>query len=241
MFRLSQKPVRAGSMAPMAGERILVVDDDAALSEMLGLALGSFGYDTVHCARGDRAFAAFREHRPDLVLVDVMLPGLSGTTVCRQIREASQVPVVMLTAKGDTEDIVRGLDGGADDYVVKPFKVAELVARVRAHLRARREDAPDVIELGALSIDITGHEVRRHGEVIALTPLEFELLATLARRPWRVFTREELLHDIWGYQYTSDTRLVNVHVQRLRAKIEPDPEQPRYVLTVRGVGYRAGG
>lgn len=225
----------------MAGERILVVDDDAALSEMLGLALGSFGYDTVHCARGDRAFAAFREHRPDLVLVDVMLPGLSGTTVCRQIREASQVPVVMLTAKGDTEDIVRGLDGGADDYVVKPFKVAELVARVRAHLRSRREEALDVIELGELTIDVTGHQVRRSGELVALTPLEFDLLSTLARRPWRVFTREELLNDIWGYQYTSDTRLVNVHVQRLRAKIEPDPDQPRYVITVRGVGYRAGG
>lgn len=224
----------------MSGEKILVVDDDTALSEMLGLALQRWGYSTVHCDRGDRAFAAFREHRPDLVLMDVMLPGLSGTMVCHQIRQSSGVPVLMLTAKGDTADVVHGLDVGADDYVVKPFKVAELLARVRAHLRPRPKDPNDVVTVRDITIDVTGHEVRRGDDLISLTPLEFDLLTTLARKPWRVFTREELLADIWGYQYTTDTRLVNVHVQRLRAKVEADPENPTYVVTVRGVGYRAG-
>jgi two-component system, OmpR family, response regulator MtrA len=224
----------------MAGEKILVVDDDKALSEMLGLALQRWGYTTVHCDRGDRAFAAFREHRPDLVLMDVMLPGLSGTMVTHQIRQASGVPVLMLTAKGDTADVVHGLDCGADDYVVKPFKVAELIARVRANLRPRPQDDNEVVRIKDIAIDVTAHEVHRGGQLISLTPLEFDLLTALGRKPWRVFTREELLADIWGYQYTTDTRLVNVHVQRLRAKIELDPDNPTYVGTVRGVGYRAG-
>jgi two-component system response regulator MtrA len=225
----------------MGTEKILVVDDDTSLSEMLGLSLRRWGYRTEHCERGDKAFAAFRHYEPDLVLLDLMLPGLSGITVCNQIRAASSVPIIMLTAKGDTADVVNGLESGADDYIVKPFKVAELVARVRAQLRQRSDAAADRISLGDLTIDLSAHQVSRGEEIISLTPLEFDLLAKLARRPWRAFTREELLSEVWGYQHTSDTRLVNVHVQRLRAKIEPDPEQPTHVLTVRGVGYRAGG
>ncbi|MCB0916603.1 MAG: response regulator transcription factor [Actinobacteria bacterium] len=225
----------------MTGEKILVVDDDTALSEMLGLSLRRWGYLTAHCARGDSAYAAFRRESPDLVLLDLMLPGLSGITVCNQIRAESAVPIIMLTAKGDTSDVVHGLEMGADDYIVKPFKVAELVARVRAQLRPRTVEAVERLQLGDLTIDVSAHQVMRNGDTIGLTPLEFDLLVLLARRPWRAFTREELLSEVWGYQHTTDTRLVNVHVQRLRSKVEPDPESPTLVLTVRGVGYRAGG
>jgi two-component system response regulator MtrA len=228
-------------MTGMVAEKILVVDDDTALLEMLGLSLRRWGYRTAHCERGDRAFAAFRREAPDLVLLDLMLPGLSGLTVCTQIRGESAVPIIMLTARGDTADVVNGLEIGADDYIVKPFKVAELVARVRAQLRPRSDVAVERLLLGDLVIDVSAHRVTRDGDVIALTPLEFDLLAMLARRPWKAFTREELLTEVWGYRHTADTRLVNVHVQRLRSKVEPDPEQPRYVVTVRGVGYRAGG
>jgi two-component system response regulator MtrA len=170
-----------------------------------------------------------------------MLPGKGGIDVCREIRAESGVPIVMLTAKGDTVDVVVGLESGADDYVVKPFKPKELVARIRA--RVRRNDAPgaDALTVGPLSIDVAGHSVTRDGEKINLTPLEFDLLVCLARKPWQVFTREVLLEQVWGYRHAADTRLVNVHVQRLRSKVETDPENPEIVLTVRGVGYKAGG
>jgi two-component system response regulator MtrA len=169
-----------------------------------------------------------------------MLPGRDGIDVCREIRAESGVPIIMLTAKNDTVDVVLGLESGADDYVVKPFKPKELVARIRARMRRFDEPAPEVLEIGDLSIDVAGHTVRRGGETINLTPLEFDLLACLARKPWQVFTREVLLDQVWGYRHAADTRLVNVHVQRLRAKVETDPERPEIVLTVRGVGYKAG-
>jgi two-component system response regulator MtrA len=146
----------------------------------------------------------------------------------------------MLTAKTDTVDVVLGLESGADDYVVKPFKPKELVARVRARLRRIDEPAPEALEVGDLTIDVAGHSVRRDGQVIPLTPLEFDLLVALARKPWQVFTREVLLEQVWGYRHAADTRLVNVHVQRLRSKVERDPERPEIVVTVRGVGYKAG-
>ena len=170
-----------------------------------------------------------------------MLPGMDGFDVCRAIRRVSDAPIVMLTARSDTSDVVTGLEAGADDYVPKPFKPKELVARVRARLRGREDSQADEgLTLQDLSIDVSGHIVKREGRVIALTPLEFDLLVTLARSPWKVFSREELLEQVWGYRHAADTRLVNVHVQRLRSKIERDPERPELVVTVRGVGYRAG-
>ena len=217
--------------------RILVVDDDVALAEMIGIVLQNEGYDVVFCADGSAALAQFQEHNPDLVLLDVMLPGMDGFDVCRAIRRVSDAPIVMLTARSDTSDVVTG----ADDYVPKPFKPKELVARVRARLRGREDSQADEgLSLQDLSIDVAGHIVKREGRVIALTPLEFDLLVTLARSPWKVFSREELLEQVWGYRHAADTRLVNVHVQRLRSKIERDPERPELVVTVRGVGYRAG-
>jgi two-component system response regulator MtrA len=220
--------------------RVLVVDDDTALAEMLGIVLRGEGFDPVHCADGESAIAVFRESRPDLVLLDVMLPGLDGIEVCRRIRAESGVPIVMLTAKTDTVDVVVGLESGADDYVVKPFKPKELVARVRARLRGSADVGPERLQIGDLVIDVAGHTVCRDDQSISLTPLEFELLVALARKPWQVFSREVLLEQVWGYRHAGDTRLVNVHVQRLRSKVERDPERPEVVVTVRGVGYKAG-
>jgi two-component system, OmpR family, response regulator MtrA len=220
--------------------RVLVVDDDASLAEMLMIVLRQEGFEGRICARGDLALDAFRDFRPDLVLLDVMLPGKDGIDVCKEIRAESGVPIVMLTAKGDTVDVVVGLETGADDYVVKPFKPKELVARIRA--RVRRFDATEheALTIGDLNIDVAGHSVTRDGKQINLTPLEFDLLVCLARKPWQVFTREVLLEQVWGYRHAADTRLVNVHVQRLRSKVEHDPENPEIVVTVRGVGYKAG-
>ncbi len=220
--------------------RILVVDDDTALAEMLGIVLRSEGFEPHFAADGSQALEAFRSLRPDLVLLDLMLPGVDGIQVCTSIRQESGVPIIMLTAKSDTEDVVRGLESGADDYVVKPFDPKELVARVRTRLRPTPAAATDTLRVGDVTIDVAGHEVRRGETKINLTPLEFELLLALAMRPQQVFTREMLLEQVWGYHYKADTRLVNVHVQRLRAKVEEDPDNPRIITTVRGVGYRAG-
>ena len=220
--------------------RILVVDDDASLAEMLTIVLRQEGFDSRMVTRGDLAMDEFRDYRPDLVLLDLMLPGKGGIDGCTEIRVESGVPIVMLTAKGDTVDVVVGLESGADDYVVKPFKPKELVARIRA--RVRRYDPPvqESLNIGDLSIDVAGHAVTRQSVPISLTPLEFDLLVCLARKPWQVFTREVLLEQVWGYRHAADTRLVNVHVQRLRSKVEHDPENPEIVVTVRGVGYKAG-
>jgi two-component system response regulator MtrA len=223
--------------------RVLVVDDDPALAEMLGIVLRGEGFEPAFVSDGDAALGAFRREKPDVVLLDLMLPGTDGIEVCRQIRAESGVPIVMLTAKGDTIDVVLGLESGADDYVVKPFKPKELVARVRARLRTH-DGEPESLTIGPaddpVTIDVPGHSGTRDGRAIALTPLEFDLLLALARRPKTVFTREVLLEQVWGYRHAADTRLVNVHVQRLRAKVERDPEHPSVVLTVRGVGYKAG-
>jgi two-component system response regulator MtrA len=220
--------------------RVLVVDDDAALAEMLGIVLRGEGFEPTFVSDGDKAMDVFRDTRPDLVLLDLMLPGTDGIDVCRQIRTESGIPIVMLTAKTDTVDVVLGLESGADDYIVKPFKSKELVARIRARLRRTDEPAPEMLQIGDISIDVAGHSVKRDAEALNLTPLEFDLLVALARKPRQVFTREVLLEQVWGYRHAADTRLVNVHVQRLRAKIEKDPERPEIVVTVRGVGYKAG-
>ena len=221
---------------------MLVVDDDAALAEMLSIVLRNEGFDPVWCGHGDKALAAFKDSKPDLVLLDLMLPGRDGVDVCRDIRAESGVPIVMLTAKTDTIDVVEGLEAGADDYVAKPFKAKELVARIKTRLRRTGSEETDVetLRIGDLAISVDGHSVKRNGSAIQLTPLEFDLLLALARRPWQVFIREVLLEQVWGYRHAADTRLVNVHVQRLRSKIERDPEHPEIVVTVRGIGYKAG-
>ncbi len=220
--------------------RILVVDDDVALSEMISIMLRGEGFDIHLAADGPDAITSLQSHNPDLILLDVMLPGMDGMDVCQKIREVSGIPIIMLTAKSDSADVVRGLEAGADDYVVKPFNPKELVARIRTRLRPTQETGLTEISIADVLIDVPSHEVRRGGERVNLTPLEFQLLLTLALRPQQVFTREELLEQVWGYRYKADTRLVNVHVQRLRSKIESDPDNPVIIETVRGVGYRSG-
>lgn len=234
--RFTGRNVTMGVMKP----RILVVDDDAALAEMLTIVLRGEGFEPFVVGDGTQALAAVREIRPDLVLLDLMLPGMNGIDVCRVLRADSGVPIVMLTAKSDTVDVVLGLESGADDYMVKPFKPKELVARVRARLRRTDDEPAELLSIGPIEIDVPAHKVTRDGNPISLTPLEFDLLVALARKPRQVFTRDVLLEQVWGYRHPADTRLVNVHVQRLRAKVELDPENPEVVLTVRGVGYKAG-
>lgn len=221
---------------------VMVVDDDQDLAEMLGIVLTGAGIDVDLVSRGDEVMEIFRNNPPDLVLLDVMLPGLDGIEVCKLIRAESMVPIVMLSAKGDTHDIVKGLEAGADDYMIKPFKhPSELVARIRTRLRRANSGLSGQLTVADLAIDLVAHQVTRGGKVIPLTRLEFDLLVALAKEPGRVFTRDALLSEVWGYHHSTDTRLVNVHVQRLRAKIEHDPERPELVVTVRGVGYKAGG
>lgn len=223
-------------MAP----KILVVDDDPAINEMLTIVLEAEGFQTSSVTDGAEAVQTFHSFGPDLILLDLMLPGMNGIDICREIRKESAVPIVMLTAKTDTVDVVLGLESGADDYITKPFKPKELVARIRARLRRTDETPADVLEVGDLTVDVPQHTVTRGNQEIQLTPLEFDLLVEMARKPSQVHSREELLESVWGYRNASDTRLVNVHVQRLRSKIEHDPENPEIILTVRGVGYKTG-
>ena len=221
---------------------VLVVEDDQDLAEMLGIVLNGAGIEVDLVSRGDEVMDVFRNNQPDVVLLDVMLPGLDGVQVCKAIREESpRVPIIFLSAKGETTDKISGLDAGADDYLVKPMEhYSELVARIRAQLRRNSRVLSGALTMGDLNIDLVEHSVTRGGKAIALTRLEFDLLVALAREPGRVFTREELLHEVWDYRHSSDTRLVNVHIQRLRAKIEHDPENPQLITTIRGVGYKSG-
>ena len=220
---------------------VMVVDDDQDLAEMLGIVLTGAGIDVDLVSRGDEVMDVFRNNPPDLVLLDVMLPGIDGIEVCKLIRAESMVPIIMLTAKGDSHDVVRGLEAGADDYMLKPFRhPSELIARIRTRLRRTNVDIAGLLTIGDLAIDVQAHQVLRAGKQISLTRLEFDLLVALAKEPGRVFTRDALLSEVWGYRHSTDTRLVNVHVQRLRSKIEHDPERPEIVVTVRGVGYKAG-
>ena len=223
--------------------RILLVEDDPSIREVVTMGLRQAGFEVEAAPDGEAGLARWREWRPDLVLLDVMLPRLDGLEVCRAIRREATTPVVMLTARGDTIDVVVGLESGADDYVRKPFEMPELIARVRAALRRRRaaedEGEAAVVRLGPLRIDTDGRTVDRDGEDVTLTRTEFDLLAELARHPGSVFTREVLLDRVWGYDYLGDSRLVDVAIGRLRAKIETDAALPELILTVRGAGYKA--
>jgi two-component system response regulator MtrA len=219
---------------------ILVVDDDPTLRETVGEALDADGFRVVSAVDGREALARFRAEAPDLVILDLMLPELSGVEVCRILRAESAVPILMLTAKSSEIDKVLGLELGADDYVVKPFSLRELSARVRALLR--RTEPPGAgsaerVELSGLVVDLAGHQLLREGEPVAMTPRTFDLLAFLLRHPGQVFSREQLLDRVWGYDYAGETRTVDVHVHWLRSVIEAEPSRPSILQTIRGVGY----
>ena len=222
--------------------RILVVDDDASLAEMIGIMLESESYTPTLCHDGAKALDAFHEVNPDLVLLDLMLPRLSGIEVCRRIRRASTVPVIMLTARDSEADTVVGLRIGADDYVTKPYSYRELLARVNAVLRRshgeEQEPAEPVLEVGRVRMDVERHEVTVDGEAVAMPPREFELLELFMRNPGRVLARGEIIDRVWGADYVGDTKTLDVHVKRIRAKIEVEPGEPKLLITVRGVGYK---
>jgi two-component system response regulator RegX3 len=221
--------------------KILVVEDEASFSEALAYVLGKEGFEVVVADTGDGAIAAFDKAGADLVLLDLMLPGLSGTEVCRQLRSRSSVPIIMLTAKDTEVDKVVGLELGADDYVTKPYSKAELIARIRAVLRRQGDvsNAPDgVITAGPVRIDTERHQVNINNELISLPLKEFELLEFLVRNSGRVLTRSQLIDRVWGSDYFGDTKTLDVHVKRLRAKIEKDPANPTYIQTIRGLGYK---
>jgi DNA-binding response OmpR family regulator len=222
------------------GTRILTVEDDERIRTAVKLALEDEGWEIHEAEDGEEALSAFSSHPADVVLIDIMLPGIDGFEVCRSIRKESDVPIVMVTARADTHDVVAGLEAGADDYLTKPFAPKELSARIRALLRrARTSDSRvDHLKFGDLEIAPDEGEVTLAGETVHLTKTEFRLLIELASNPGKVFTREVLLDRIWGYGYFGDGRLVDVHVRRLRMKVEPDPANPRHVVTVRGLGYK---
>jgi DNA-binding response OmpR family regulator len=219
--------------------RILLVEDDQRIRASLRLALEDEGYDVDEAGAGEEALERFAEQPADVVLIDLMLPGIDGFECCRQLRRTSAVPVIMVTARTDTHDVVAGLEAGADDYVTKPFVPKELAARIRALMRrARPVDEPSVLSFGDVEVRPDEGTVRRAGEEIHCTRTEFRLLCELAVNPGRVLSREQLLDRVWGYDYFGDGRLVDVHIRRLRTKIEPDPANPRHIQTVRGMGYK---
>lgn len=227
-------------------EKILVVEDDANLLETLKYNLKKESYDVVTAVDGEQAVEAARRGKPDLILLDIMLPKLSGYEVCRILRKEMTVPILMLTARADETDKIVGLEIGADDYVTKPFSMRELIARIRAMLRRTRfmesrSLEADIIQAGDIQIDIARHRASLRDTPLVLNPKEYDLLVFLARNNGLVFNRDQLLEKVWGYDYAGDTRTVDVHVRWLRQKIETDPANPRYLVTVRGTGYKLEG
>jgi len=221
--------------------KILVVEDEASFSEALAYVLGKEGFEVTVTDTGDGAIAAFDKGGADLVLLDLMLPGLSGTEVCKQLRSRSDVPIIMLTAKDTEVDKVVGLELGADDYVTKPYSKAELIARIRAVLRRQGDNSntPEgVITAGPVRIDVERHQVNINDQLVSLPLKEFELLEFLVRNSGRVLTRSQLIDRVWGSDYFGDTKTLDVHVKRLRAKIEIDPANPTFIQTIRGLGYK---
>ena len=223
--------------------QVLLVEDEPAQREVLAYNLEAEGFAVRRAENGEEAMMLIAEAAPDLIILDWMMPLMSGIEVCRQLKtrpETRAIPIIMLSARSEEVDTVRGLETGADDYIHKPFKPKELVARVRARLRRQPEERPDTVTVADLTIDVGGHRVCRGEEEISLTPIEFELLVVMATRPGQVFSREALMEKVWGYRKASDTRLVNVHIQRLRSKIEHDVDDPQIIQTVRGIGYKTG-
>jgi two-component system response regulator RegX3 len=238
MHRTTTSTDRANEPVP----RILIVEDEPSLADSVKYNLEREGYEVSIATDGRTAIEAFRRERPALVILDLMLPEVPGLDVCRAIRDESDVPIIMVTAKDSEADKVTGLELGADDYVTKPFSVRELVSRVRAHLRRAKMRVPDVTEDvvtgGPVALDVARHEVVVRGESISFPPKEFELLETLLRRKGRLLTREFLIEEIWGADYVGDTKTLDVHIKRVRRKIEPDPHHPEHLVTVRGLGYK---
>ncbi len=218
--------------------RVLLVEDDPVLSETLQYNLQRERFDVVIAENAEDALQAFNRHQPDLVILDVMLPARSGFELCRIIRQHSSVPILFLTARTAEEDRVRGFELGADDYIVKPFSTAELIARIRSILRRVQPAPRNTLQFGAVSVDLAAHKVHRDGEEVPMTPKEFALLALLATHPGKVFTRDQLLDHVWGLGTYVSPRTVDVHIRWLRSKLELDPQNPRHILTVRGSGYR---
>jgi len=222
------------------GIRILTVEDDERIRTAVHLALEDEGWQVEEAASGEEALEIFGRTQSDVVLIDIMLPGIDGFEVCRSIRRVSVVPIIMITARVDTHDVVAGLEAGADDYLTKPFAPKELSARIRALLRRSRSPEPSLESMNFDELELSPAEgaVRMDGEEIHLTRTEFQLLIELGNNVGRVLSREDLLERVWGYDYFGDGRLVDVHIRRLRTKIEPDPANPRFVVTVRGMGYK---
>jgi len=226
----------------MSNQRILIVEDDLAIAAFVQTSLEREGFETGLVKRGDRVLAQVDAHKPDLVLLDLMLPGMDGLQVCKALRSRQQyIPIIMLTAKDDDVDKIVGLEIGADDYITKPFKMREVIARIRALLRLAQhsvQSTPRILRFDTLEIDINGRTVSVGGQIVSLSPKEFDLLALLASNPRRVYGRETLLENVWGYEYMGESRTVDVHIQRLRQKIEPNPSEPRFLITVRSIGYK---
>ena len=226
----------------MSSQYVLIVEDDPAIADFVKTSLEREGFDTDWVKRGDWVLAQVDEKSPDLVLLDLMLPGMDGLQVCKALRSRPQyIPIIMLTAKDDDVDKIVGLEIGADDYITKPFKMREVIARIRALLRLAQHSThstPHILRIDSLEIDIDGRTVTLNGQIVNLSPKEFDLLVLLASNPRRVFGRETLLENLWGGDFPGGTRTVDVHIQRLRQKIEPAPKGPRFIVTVRSIGYK---